>query len=112
MYGLRQSWFAAQMARFTARGAPAGAAAWPKRRRARVPGTVGPDAGKIFAFAEDAISATTAAPNRTLGFRECTDRFCSVSYATRFAFAKQKIALQATLFGSSRDTCSGTGYAL
>src|SRR5439155_4647406 len=63
------------MARLTASGAPSGAAAWPKRRRARVPGTVGPEAGKIFAFAEDAIAAKRAAPTTILGLRGYTTNF-------------------------------------
>src|SRR5206468_5763896 len=79
------------MARFTTSGAPSGAAAWPKRRRARVPGTVGPDDGKMFAFADDTIMAKTAAPIRILGLRGCTSRFRSVSYAIRIAFAKKKV---------------------
>jgi len=82
---------AAQTARFTASGAPSGAAAWPKRRRARVPGTVGPDDGKIFAFADDTIMAKTAALIRILGLRGYTSRFRSVSYAIRIAFAKKKV---------------------
>src|SRR5213593_1907850 len=80
------------MARFTTSGAPSGAAAWPKRRRARAPGTVGPDDGKMFAFADDTIMAKTAAPIRILGLRGCTSRFRSVSYAIRIAFAKKKTA--------------------
>ena len=60
------------MARFTASGAPSGAAACPERRRARVPGTVGPDAGKMFAFAVDTIAAKIAAPARILGLKEYT----------------------------------------
>src|SRR4029077_16068476 len=63
------------MARLTASGAPSGAAAWPKRRRARVPGTVGPEAGKGFAFADDTIAAKTVAPTRILGLRGYTHRF-------------------------------------
>ena len=63
------------MARLTASGAPSGAAAWPKRRRACVPGTVGPEAGKGFAFAEDAIAAKTTAPIRILGLRGYTNCF-------------------------------------
>src|ERR1700719_1409951 len=62
------------MARLTASGAPSGAAAWPKRRRACVPGTVGPEAGKGFAFADDTIATRTAAPIRILGLRGYTNR--------------------------------------
>jgi len=84
---------AAQIARLTASGADSGAAALPARRRARIPGTVGPAAGKIFALADETIAARTAALITILGLRGYTDRFRSVSYAIRFAFAKEKITL-------------------
>src|SRR5438552_11016650 len=61
--------------RFTTSGADSGAAAWPRRRRARVPGTVGPDAGKVFAFADDATAAKRAAPITSLGLRGYTANF-------------------------------------
>lgn len=63
------------MARFTASGADAGAAALPKRSFARVPGTVGPELGKLFALAEDAIAIKAAAEIRILGLRESTGDF-------------------------------------
>ena len=63
------------MARFTASGAAAGAAALPKRSFARVPGTVGPELGKVFALAEDAIAIKAAAEIRILGLRESTGDF-------------------------------------
>jgi len=63
------------MARFTARGALSGAAACPKRSRACAPGTVGPDDGKMFAFADDRIAAKTTAPTRILRLKGYTSDF-------------------------------------
>lgn len=74
MYGLRKSWLAAQIARLTASGAPAGAAALPARRCARLPGTIGPVLGKMFASEDDTIAVKTAAQIRILGLGEYTDR--------------------------------------
>src|SRR6266705_4387244 len=106
MYGFRQSWFAVQMARFTARGAPAGAAACPKRRRARVPGTVGPEAGKVFAFADDAIATKTAAPTRILGLRGYTTVFgaCLMPQEPALPREKSTWALCKNLFSRSVGT--------
>src|SRR5438067_5782047 len=97
------------MARFTTSGAPSGAAAWPKRRRARVPGTVGPNDGKMFAFADDTIMAKTAAPIRILGLRGCTSRFRSVSYAIRIAFAKKKSHFLKTFWSSLALVAAAAG---
>src|SRR5438270_12063444 len=86
------------MARFTASGAPSGAAACPELRRARVPGTVGPDAGKMFAFAVDTIADKIAAPARILGLKRCkafSERvlchkrgFCQAKNGPAWAFLK------------------------
>jgi hypothetical protein len=75
----------------TISGADAGAAAWPPRRRARLPGTVGPEDGKIFALAEEMIAVSTAALKRTFGLKENTGAVWSVSYAIGMAFAKKKM---------------------
>src|SRR5713101_9823770 len=114
MYGLRQSWFAAQMARFTARGAPAGAAACPKRRRARVPGTVGPEAGKMFAFADDTIAAKTAAPTRILGLRGYTTVFGACLMPQELALPREKSTWARFVKTFSRGLlgrCCGMPYA-
>src|SRR5213082_802540 len=63
------------MARLTTSGAASGAAAFPKRSFARLPGTVGPELGKRFALAEEAIATKTAAQTRTLGLRQRTGDF-------------------------------------
>ncbi len=75
MYGLRKSWLAAQIARFTASGAEAGAAAFPALRRARFPGTVGPEIGKGFALTDEATAARTAALIRIFGLKGSRERF-------------------------------------
>ena len=84
------------MARFTASGAPSGAAACPELRRARVPGTVGPDAGKMFAFAVDTIAAKIAAPARILGLKICT-AFSERVLCHKSGFCQAKNALPGLL---------------
>jgi hypothetical protein len=69
---LERSWFAAQIARFTAAGAASGAAAWPKRNLALFPGTVGPEEGKGLAITDDARAPKKAVPNKVLRIQECT----------------------------------------
>jgi hypothetical protein len=63
---LERNWFAAQIARFTGSGASAGAQAKPARRRAVLPGTVGPLAGKDAAAADETIAAEIAALKNVL----------------------------------------------
>jgi len=99
---LRKSWFAAQLARFTEIGADSGAAALPPLRRARFPGTVGPDAGKRFALADDVIAASTAALIRIFELKGSTERFRSVSYAMRRALEKKKMRRTAFFYDLSR----------
>lgn len=91
MYGLRKSWLAAQITRFTASGAEDGAAAFPARRRARFPGTVGPEVGKVSALTCKVTTARTAALIRILGLKGSTGAFSSVSYAIKTGVAKKKI---------------------
>jgi hypothetical protein len=64
---LDRSWFAAQIARFTANGAFFGAHACPKRRQALPPVVIGPDAGKGSAIAVGTIKAKAAAAKNILG---------------------------------------------
>jgi hypothetical protein len=71
---LERSWFAAQIARFTAAGASCGAAAWPKRSLALVPGTVGPEEGKGLAIADETSAPKNAMPNKVFKIREYTER--------------------------------------
>ena len=97
------------MACFTASGAPSGAAAWPKRRRARVPGTVGPDDGKIFAFADDTIMAKTAAPIRILGLRGYTSRFRSGSLCHKNCVCKEKSHFPKTFWSSLALVAAAVG---
>src|SRR6266851_3591226 len=78
------------MACFTASGAPSGAAACPKRSWARVPGTVGPDDGKMFAFADDRFAAKTAAPTRILRLRVYTTDFGACLMPQELALPRKK----------------------
>ncbi len=103
------------MARFTARGAPAGAAACPQRRRASVPGTVGPEAGKMFAFADDTIAAKTAAPTRILGLRGYTTVFGACLMPQELALPREKSTWARFVKTFSRGLlgrCCGMLYAL
>ena len=59
----------------TKRGAFSGAAAWPPRKRALSPGTVGPDKGNGEANVDEASAAKIAAPNKVFREREYTRRF-------------------------------------
>lgn len=52
------------MARLTASGAFAGAAAWPLRRHATGPATVGPEEGNEPAWADETSTANAAADKR------------------------------------------------
>jgi hypothetical protein len=64
---LERSWFAAQIARFTASGAFFGAHACPKRRQALPPVVTGPDVGNDPAIAGGTIEAKAAAAKNILG---------------------------------------------
>src|SRR5579864_452231 len=99
MYGLRKSWLAAQITRFTISGADSGAAAFPERRRARLPGTVGPDIGNVFALTDETIAAKITALNRIFGLKENTGSVSSVSYAINMGLAKKKMVLRRPLQG-------------
>ena len=63
----------------------------PERRRARLPGTIGPDEGKEFALTDDVIAARTTAPKRIFELTGSTAGFRSVSYAIKPGLAKKKI---------------------
>lgn len=54
-------------------GAASGAAAWPKRNLALVPGTVGPEEGKGLAMVEEASAPNKTVPNEIFKIRECTE---------------------------------------
>jgi len=81
---------AAQIARFTASGADAGAAAFPARRLARFPGTVGPAIGKGFALTDEVTAARTAALIRIFGLKGSRS-VSSESYAIKLGVAKKKV---------------------
>jgi hypothetical protein len=80
------------------------------------PGTVGPDAGNGFALAEDTITASTAALTKIFELTEGTERFRSVSYATRIPFEKKKMRslriFPKTFTTRSHDTSCGGAYVL
>ena len=76
---------AAQIARFTASGAFFGAAARPKRRRAVLPDTTGPECGKRSADADGVISAKSAALTAILTTAGQTNSSGAVLYERKAA---------------------------
>jgi hypothetical protein len=106
---LERNWFAAQIARFTAAGASAGAKANPKRRRAKLPETIGPDAGKSFANEGMVATARITTLKNFLGITKLINSFSALAMPKIVPVWKRKFRYQRWTKVQARF---GTIYAL